>query len=481
VQFGLSPSSSTGDDGPSGDPDHDGKTNLQEFQAGTHPKNSAAFTRYFAEGATGFIGIRIALANPGDTQAIVNLQFLRDDGTVSSTALTILPHRRATVDPSTVAGLAAASFSTVVESDHEIVAERTMFWPTDVRYGSHTETAVKSPALTWYLAEGSTLGDFSLYYLLENPNPTPTNVDITYLRLAPAAPITKHYTVPANTRRTIAVQDEGPELADTDVSATIQVVGSTNGIIVERAMYLTGGGQLWRLGHDAAGVTALSTHWFFAEGATGGFFDMFVLLANPGDTPADVTLTFLQPDGTSPIAVHQTVDPHSRVTVNPEGLDPALANTAISTVVQSTQPIVAERAMYWPNPWIEGAASPGATETGLSWVVADGERGGPYATETFVLIANTSAFAGVARVQLFMEDGTVVAPIDVVLPPNSRVNAPDFAAETNGKRYSVLVQSIPASPGATAAEIVVERATYSNDSNGVFWSAGGSAFGTKIR
>lgn len=35
---GLDPASATGDDGPDGDPDHDGFTNLQEFQRGSHPK-----------------------------------------------------------------------------------------------------------------------------------------------------------------------------------------------------------------------------------------------------------------------------------------------------------------------------------------------------------------------------------------------------------------------------------------------------------
>ena len=37
-QFGLDDESATGDDGPSGDPDSDGRTNAQEQQAGTHPR-----------------------------------------------------------------------------------------------------------------------------------------------------------------------------------------------------------------------------------------------------------------------------------------------------------------------------------------------------------------------------------------------------------------------------------------------------------
>jgi glucose/arabinose dehydrogenase len=470
---------------PTADPDADGRTNLQEFQDGTHPNNNPAYSRYFAEGAnSSFFSTSIAIANPGTTAAVVNLRYLRDDGVVGSFPITVQPKRRATVLPATLPNFAAAAFSTIIESNQEIVAERTMDWPANVRYGSHSETAVKAPAPTWYLGEGSTLGAFDLYYLIENPNAAPVNVNITYLRLAPLPPITKSYTVAGHTRKTVTVQDEAPELADADVSAIISSADGTTGIIVERAMYLSAPGQLWRAGTDAAGVTAPSTHWFFAEGATGSFFDMFLLMANPGDAEANVTLTFLRPSGLSPIVVNRKVPAHNRVTANVETLDPALTNEAVSTVVTSDQPIVAERAMYWPGldsgPWQEGHVSPGATETGQAWVVADGQLGGTYHTETFVLIANTSAFAGRARVTLLMEDGTTVPAREVDLPANSRVNAPDFWDVAADKRFSVLVESIPASGGSSTAEIVVERATYSNDSAGVLWSAGSSALGTKL-
>ena len=36
------------------------------------------------------------------------------------------------------------------------------------------------------------------------------------------------------------------------------------------------------------GVTAAQTRWFLAEGATGSFFNMFILVANPSSDAADV-------------------------------------------------------------------------------------------------------------------------------------------------------------------------------------------------
>ena len=51
-------------------------------------------------------------------------------------------------------------------------------------------------------------------------------------------------------------------------------------------MYRSLPGQPFGLGHDSMGVPAAATSWFLAEGATGAFFDLYVLIANPGSTDA---------------------------------------------------------------------------------------------------------------------------------------------------------------------------------------------------
>ena len=94
------------------------------------------------------------------------------------------------------------------------------------------------------------------------------------------APIVRSYTLPPLSRTTIPVDAQGPELASTDVSA---IITTTQPVIVERAMYLNRPNQVFAAGHGAAGVTAALTRWFLAEGATGAFFDLFILLANPND------------------------------------------------------------------------------------------------------------------------------------------------------------------------------------------------------
>ena len=51
-------------------------------------------------------------------------------------------------------------------------------------------------------------------------------------------------------------------------------------------MYVTRN-ELWSGAHNSAAVTAPALNWFLAEGATGSFFDTFVLVANPNTSPAD--------------------------------------------------------------------------------------------------------------------------------------------------------------------------------------------------
>jgi hypothetical protein len=252
-------------------------------------------------------------------------------------------------------------------------------------------------------------------------------------------------------------------------------------IIVERAMYFSKAGQAFAGGHDSAGVTQPNAHWFFAEGATGTFFNDFLLLANPDATnTANVTVKYLLLDGTV-IQKQHTLSPNSRQTYNVALEDPQLNSASFSTIVDSDVKIVAERSMYWPLDWSEAHNSPGATETGTLWGVAGGEDGGAFAAQTYILVANTSNFAGTIRVTVLQEGSGGPLVKDIPAAPNSRKNVaiatfPEFAA-VMGTHYGVLVESL----GATPAQIVVERATYQNDSSGTVWAAGGVALATKLR
>ena len=141
------------------------------------------------------------------------------------------------------------------------------------------------------------------------------------------------------------------------------VVTSTLPIIAERAMYF--GTRLFEGGHESAGVPAAATSWFHAEGATGNFFDTYILVGNPNPTLANLTVTFLKGDGTS-LVRNKQVPANGRLTLFVDGEDPTLADAAVSTTVVSDMPVVSERAMYWAGTaatWFEAHNSFGVTTT----------------------------------------------------------------------------------------------------------------------
>ena len=439
------------------DLDGDGRTNQQEYQQGTHPRGFVI--TYFAEGATGsFFDTVIAVANPGATRALVLTRFQREDGAVIRKYQVVEAHSRATIVVEQIPGMESSAFSTLIEADVPVVADRTMSWDS-TGYGGHAERGTLTRATsTWYLAEGATHGSFDLFYLIQNPGDVATTVEVKFLRPAPKAPVIKQYPIGPQSRYTLYV-DAIPELAAEDLSA---VVRSTDGapIVVERAMYSSLPGQAFAAGHNSAGVTAPATRWFLAEGATGSFFDLYVLIANPSNEAAEVDVEFLLTNGTV-VPKHYRIAANSRYTMSVKDEDPRLRDAALSTIVTSANavPIVVERVMWWPSPhWNEGHNSPGETTTGIKWGLAEGESGGARNKQTYILVANTSDFAGSARVTLLFEDGTTAERV-VALRPKSRINVPvdvaNFPTSAN-RRYGAVVESL----GATPAQIVVERAQY---------------------
>jgi hypothetical protein len=461
---------------PTADPDTDGQTNAQEEDAGTHPNGQVR--RFLAEGATGtFFHTSIALANPSPAlPATAVLTFDRGDGTRVRHAFGIPAGRSAVVDAGAIPGLEGADVSTTVESDVLLGVQRSMTWGAadGPIYGSHSETAGPAPSPTWFLAEGSTVLGFDLFYLLQNPQATTTQATVRYL-LPSGTVITRTYSLAPRSRTTVYV-NQVAGLDETDVSGDITADAP---IVVERAMYRSTPGQTFVLGHDSMGVTAAATSWFLAEGATGTFFDLYVLIANPGSTDATVQAVYGRPDG-STVTQTYTVQAHSRYSVYVDSI-PGLEATSVATTLTSTNavPIVAERAMYWPGgffDYYEGHSSAGSATAALSWIVAGGEHEGAYAAQTFVLIANTENRVGEASITTLFDRSVagsgLPAPTTIALPANSRTTVPITAA---GSPFGVLVTSTGASP----VQLVVESAVY-HSALGTTWSAGSNALATPV-
>jgi hypothetical protein len=480
------------------DPDSDGVTNRQEFAAGTNPRG--LFKYYLAEGAqNAFFNTEIAVFKPETTltdQVSIVAQFLGQNGRRTTSPILNLTtgpddgdlfiFSDASLGLETFP-LPDQAFSTLVESEKPLAVERTLSWGGGMGagYGSHAERAISGPAATWYFAEGATHGAFDLFYLLQNPGSTATTATITYLLPAPRAPIVRAYPLLPNSRRTVYV-DQEPGLEATDVSARID---ATQPIFAERAMYMTTGGRPFSGGTASAGIAAPALQWFIAEGSTGSFFDLFILIGNPSASTADVTITYLLPNGTTVEKLHQVAG-ESRVTIGVKGEDPRLAATAVSATITSTNgtPIVVERSMWWPSPsWYEGTVTAATTTASVRWALAGGFIDPRPDTETYLLIANPGTIAASIMIEIGVDGDAPDSQF-----PDRQACRQIFIVPARG-RYTTGLKGLCAALGTNVSfpmrvagtitsdgpPIVVERSTYWSTAD-QFWAAGASTLLTPL-
>jgi autotransporter-associated beta strand protein len=428
---------------------------------------------YLAEGATGgFFSTDILLANPNSAPAPIRMTFSKDDGTVVTREMTLPATSRTTVRVNEIEGVEASVFATTVVSTSGVplVVERTMWWDAS-GYGASTEKAGTEGSTTWYFADGSQ-GYFHTYFLLFNPNVTGTVARVTYL-MEDGPAIEHEYPVPAGTRVTVDA-GELPELRDRSFGTRIEFGLPA---LAERAMYF-GDTPLYTGGAAAAGITAPATSWYLAEGATGSFFDTFVLIANPNDDPADLTLTYLL-DAGQPIQKTHTLAGHQRLTINIAMEDPALANAAVSTRVESNRPVVVDRSQYWPHGnWYESHASAGQTATGLTWGLAEGRVGGASDAMTFILIANPGTNAATITATFLRSDGTTLVKTFTAAPSSRFTIAVDGDGGGGGQVPELTNESF-ATIITSTEPVIVERSLYTSG-NGVIWTAGTNSTGTPI-
>ncbi|MBA2356590.1 MAG: IPT/TIG domain-containing protein [Acidobacteria bacterium] len=480
TDFGLDPTSGVCPDGPQCDPDGDGEDNGEELAGGTHPRGF--HRQFFAEGVVSDLfstQFHIVAPGQGGTPAKVQVRYMRQGGAVGQTASTLFEMARPSlrvVDPVQVLGAGSHEFATVVESDVQIAAARIVNWD-GTSYGSHAEIGVATPSTTWHFAEGATIGGFNLFYLLSNPAATAATVTLNYLRPFPLAPVVRQHLVPARARVTVWVNQEAPELANEEISVTLT---ASHPVLAERAMYRHGDGHVFLSGHAAAGVTEPRATWTFAEGATGPYFDTFLLVANPHAEDVTIRVTYMLPDGSTRQETF-VVGRQSRFNIWVD-TRPGMADTAFSARIEvlGAKTVIAERAMWWPGAagtWREGHVSAGAVVAGTQWVVSQGVDGGPENHETYVLVANVGPTVATVQVDLIAEDGaTDTRTITIGAETRTNIAVRDAFPSMAGKRFGVVVTSLGTSP----ALLVVEGSTY-NDAGTVRWEGGSSALGTRLR
>jgi hypothetical protein len=438
------------------------------------PSAEGVLTYYLAEGATGaFFSEDLLIANPNTKEAPVTLTFFLETGTTVVVHRTVAPQSRATIHVNDIPGLESTAASVAVTSDNALplAVELTMFWPPTDLYAGHTVSAVAAPAKQWRFAEGTASSDVYTYLLVMNPTETAGNVTLSCQRDDGLTFITT-LPIDASSRRTISLHDYEQLFGSPfsiDIVATLPVV-------VERSEYFTTSPpvHVWNGGHSSAGATVPATKWFFAEGVTGDFFDTFIVLDNPNQQIANVTVTYLLGDGTT-IAVPKTIMGQGRLTIAVDNeADPRLHAALFSAIVSSNMPIVAERTMYWPSPWNEAHNSLGLTGVGTTWGLAEGRVGGPREFYTYILIVNPETTAADVTITYLRESGAPIVK-QWVVPPTSRTtivvnsDVPELRDESFGAYVQVT----------NGVNIAVERSLYWNALNN-FWSGGTNATAVRL-
>ena len=402
---------------------------------------------YLAEGSTGpFFEEEVLAINPTDQTASGFVRVYRG-GNAVDIPIAIPPRRRATLPVNLVPGLETGETSALVDttaSGVPIFVERTMYWRG--RRAGHSAGAMEAPQTTWYLAEGASNDFFSTFVLLVNPNPTAASVTVRLLS-DDGPPADFPYTVGGNSRLTIPVNDL-PRFRNATFAI---VVTASQPVFVERAMYWLG----FHGGHDATGVSSPSSTWWFAEGFTGNDFESYFLLANTAAVPVSATLTFFLDSG---VVIPKTVQvqANSRYTFRARDY-PDLTGVAFATRVTSTEPIVAERAMYWGG-FVEGHATAGVTAETTKWAFAEGMAGvfGGVPYETFYLFLNATASPITITGSFYREDGYGTRQ-SYTVPANSRFTL--YGASVPhmvGQRFGAVFEG--------SAPFIAERAVY--------WGAG---------
>ena len=188
----------------------------------------------------------------------------------------------------------------------------------------------------YYLTEGATGGFFDMDIGLLNPEALAAPVALTFLPEG-GSPIAHGDTVAGGSPLVL----HGDDFVAASGVATVVRSTEAKPLAVERSMFWDAS---YYGGHGGTAVDGASTRWLFAEGSQ-GFFDTFLLLANDNAATVTTTIRFLR-EGTTPVVITPSIAPHTRLTIY-AGLVTGLPGTSFGIDVTASQPITAERAMYF--------------------------------------------------------------------------------------------------------------------------------------
>lgn len=171
----------------------------------------------------------LSILNPHTETVPLTLTLMSEDGTMLRRSYGVPPGEQLLNLNAILPELALAAD---MEAGRPLAVARVTFF-NEMR-SAHATLGATRPARTWYLPEGSTAEPFETFILVANPNPVPTDLELTFLG---GQGVLGHLrlTAPAHGRLTVALNEVLP-----GVAAFSTRVVSDRPVVVERNMYLHG-------------------------------------------------------------------------------------------------------------------------------------------------------------------------------------------------------------------------------------------------
>lgn len=183
-----------------------------------------------AEGTTAWgFTTYVLIQNPNNAKTQVTLTYMTNAGPKPQAPITMLPNTRKTIRVNDT--LTSMDFSTLVQGDNPIIAERAMYWDNGTGEACHDSIGSDMPQSFWYLPDGQSSNGRETWTLVQNLGPDKASVTITYLTPAGPAAKTVVDTLEPGTRKTYNMKDVVPE------GRAAITVTTPQAVIVERAMY----------------------------------------------------------------------------------------------------------------------------------------------------------------------------------------------------------------------------------------------------
>lgn len=403
----------------------------------------------------------LLLLNPNESAVAATVAFERVGAQPVSSSYTLPAKSRTTIKVNNF--VSAGDISVRVSASMPIVAERALYFVYGSWDGGASSEGAKTPRNTWILAEGYQGRSFDTFVEVYNPQSQQSAATIDFL-LEGGGVISVPVTIPAKGRTTLPVYGvAGLHLASFSIR-----VQADQPVVAERSSYFkyrspAGWGSAMG-GSAAIGESEARTSWDLAEGHSGPNFDTWTLVTNPGSTPVNVTARYLTDDGKTVTQQFQ-VPANARQTTLARSV-PGLTGHSHSVHIESSGPVVAERAMYFQYGGIaDGHGAQATPAPGTRWYLAEGYAGPGF--DTWVLISNPGSQTAAVKVSALIDGGGSIVK-DISVEPGSRrtINLRDLAGPISA---STVVES------TNGVGIVAERASYFTYESGRGWSATGGS------